>query len=69
MGFDRIDIHLKIEKAMTDGVAKGAIGIQINDKKDHWPDLKEFNKASFVEGRFEYYECVISSINGGLFKP
>ncbi len=68
-GFDRIDIHAKIERAIQERTAKGNLGLQMNAKKVNWPVMAEFDQKSFVECRMKYYECVLSSILGGIFQP
>jgi hypothetical protein len=68
-GFDKIDIHDKIERAIADRTAKGNLGLQANAKRVAWPTMKLFDQKSFVECRRQYYECVIASLLGGIFQP
>jgi hypothetical protein len=67
-GFDRINVHAKITKAIADRVAKGAIGIHENVKKVVWPSWTEFNATGFRECRVRYYECVLSSLKAAIFQ-
>ena len=67
-GFDRINVHAKIAKAISDRLAKGAIGLHENAKKVVWPTWTEFNAAGFLECRVLYYECVLASLKTAIFQ-
>jgi hypothetical protein len=68
-GFDKIDIHAKIDRAIAERTAKGNLGLQANAKRVAWPTMKLFDQKSFVECRRHYYECVIASLLGGVAEP
>jgi hypothetical protein len=67
MGFDRIDVHAKIQKAIADRTAKGNVGLQINAKKVTWPVMKHFIPQDFRDSRTLFHECVNSSMHNGIF--
>jgi hypothetical protein len=67
MGFDRIDIHEKIQKVIADRTAKGNVGLQVNAKKVTWPVMKHFIPQDFRDTRTLFHECVNSSMHNGIF--
>ena len=60
--------YAKIAKAISDRLAKGAIGLHENVKKVVWPTWTEFNAAGFLECRVLYYECVLASLKAAIFQ-
>lgn len=68
LGFDRVDVHAKIAKAVSDRIAKGAIGTHQNVKKVVWPTMTEFNAAGYRECRAQFYECVLASLTSAIFQ-
>ena len=69
IGFDRVNIHDKIEKAVADRLAKGNIGLQAaHHSKVNWPVWNIFNRAGFLACRLAYYECVLASLTTAVFR-
>lgn len=68
LGFDRVNIHDRIAKAIADRIAKGAVGLQQNVKKVVWPSWTHFNAVGFNECRVAYYECVLASLKSAIFQ-
>jgi hypothetical protein len=69
IGFDRVNIHDKIEKAVEDRLAKGNIGLQAaHHSKVNWPVWNIFNRAGFLACRLAYYECVLASLTTAVFR-